>query len=122
MATERKTCAHCGADSPTAANFCARCGQPFGPGWVRPAVAVTPLMQCWRRLKPRMTRKEVVTLLGEPARVEAAPPDSPEHERWRYEYERSGGEETGTASRRMGGTVSFSLSDGALVAWSEPEW
>jgi hypothetical protein len=128
----KKECENCGAANPVAANFCHNCGQPYGPGWVRPAVCFTPVMQRWRQLKYRMTRKEVRGLLGEPARVEAAPADAPEYERWLYEYEaaqkRGVGPDSAEAAEcpaehsTLRAEVRFLLADGALAGWTEPVW
>ncbi len=112
----RKTCEACGAENPTAAQFCRQCGRPWGQGWVRPVTPANPAAQAWRRVKLRMTRREVRTLLGEPARVDAAPPASPDCERWIYEYERGG------TGRRLSGEIRFHLADGCAVAWTEPDW
>jgi hypothetical protein len=126
--TRQKHCENCGAVNPAAANFCHNCGHPYGPGWIRPAVRLTPVMQRWRELKYRMTRKEVRTLLGEPARIEAAPLDAPECERWLYEYEtpdrRTMPPDTCPAPEKplVRAEVRFLLSDGALASWSEPLW
>jgi hypothetical protein len=126
--TRQKHCENCGAVNPAAANFCHNCGHPYGPGWVRPAVRLTPVVQRWRELKYRMTRREVRTLLGEPARIEAAPPDARACERWLYEYETPGkgalppvpAHLAATATLR--GEVRFLLADGALAGWTEPDW
>jgi len=63
-----------------------------------------------------MTRKEVRSLLGEPARVETARVSSPALEQWTYEYEPTGGGE------RLRGTVQFPISEGTVSAWAEPDW
>ncbi len=112
----RKTCAQCGAENPPAANFCRQCGRPWGLPWVRAAVSPAPIAQQWRRLKLRMTRKEVRTLLGEPAQIVAAPADAPECERWQYYYER------GATPQRLVGQVQISVAEGCVVAWNEPDW
>jgi membrane protease subunit (stomatin/prohibitin family) len=129
--TRQKDCENCGAANPAVANFCHNCGHPYGPGWVRPAVRLTPVVLRWRKLKYRMTRKEVRTLLGEPARIEAAPPDAPECERWLYEYAPAGkgtappnpeAAEHPTEQPTLRAEVRFLLADGALTGWTEPDW
>ena len=112
----RKQCDNCGAENPAIARFCRQCGRPWGQAWLRSATCVTPLMQQWRGLRHRMTRKEVRSLLGEPARVETAHAGSPALETWTYEYEPVGG------GARLCGTIQFLLSEGTLSAWSEPSW
>ncbi len=128
MEPDQKPCDNCGTANPAAANFCRNCGQPYGPGWVRPAVRITPVLQRWRRLKHRMTRNEVRTLLGEPARIVAGPPESPEYECWRYEYSNAGvggrqqSADNPGATQPPLGEIRFLLADGALAAWTEPDW
>jgi hypothetical protein len=124
------TCTQCGCENPEPANYCRRCGAPLG-GTLRSATPDTPLMRKWRRLRQRLTRKEVRVLLGEPLGVSlgddsrAAPPAAhpaargadPALETWTYAYQRaSGGDE------RITGQVSFSTADGVVVAWVEPDW
>ena len=122
----RKTCERCGAENSAVAEYCRQCGRPWGSPWVRPVVPTSPLLPAWRRLKLRMTRKEVRILLGEPARVDASPPDSPECERWTYEYERGDAVKEATTecdrSGRLQGAVCFHLADGGVTGWTEPGW
>jgi hypothetical protein len=112
-----KECEHCGTENPAAANFCRQCGKPWSQPWLRSATRVSPVLQQWRCLKHRMTRKEVRTVLGEPARIDANAPGSPPSERWTYEYERSG-----EASARLTGIIEFALPDGTVATWVEPDW
>jgi len=90
-----------------------------------------------------MTRKEVRTILGEPARIvafgvtkEYAGEHSPlaPMERWYFEYALSaddrnaptpiiGAQRTGsTPLRRLGGAVEFASPDGTVHSWTEPDW
>ena len=119
MAAEnmRKTCDNCGAENPPGANFCRQCGKPWGQAWLRPAVRMTPLMQQWRGLRHRMTYKEVRRVLGEPARIDVAPPGWPGFEVWTYEYEPAPG-----AGGLLRGEMRFLLTEGTLAVWSEPDW
>jgi hypothetical protein len=112
----RKTCDNCGAENPPSALFCRQCGKPWAQAWLRSATCATPLMQQWRGLRHRMTRKEVRSLLGEPARVETAFVGSPALEVWAYDYEPVGG------GARLRGAVQFMVSEGTVVAWAEPDW
>jgi hypothetical protein len=109
-------CDQCGAENPAAANFCGQCGTPVSSAGLRSATRPTPLMQQWRRLKYRMTRREVRAILGEPARIDTAAAGSPMLERWTYAYERPGGAE------RLAGRIDFALPDGTVSAWAEPDW
>jgi hypothetical protein len=118
----RKTCEACGAENPTTAQFCRQCGRPWAAPWIRAATPAIPALQAWRRLKLRMTRKEVRTLLGEPARVDAAPPAAPDCERWTYEYERGATGDRGVPADRLRGVVSFHVADGCVTSWEEPDW
>ena len=110
-----KDCEYCGTPNPAAANFCRQCGKSWPPE-LRSLTRETPLMQQWRRLKHQMTRKEVRRVLGEPARVEPAP-DPHGAERWTYEYERPG-----APAAPLGGSLEFTLPDGTLGTWVEPDW
>jgi hypothetical protein len=112
----RKACENCGAENPRSAHFCRQCGKPWAHAWLRSVTCVTPLMQQWRGLRHRMTRKEVRSLLGEPARVETASVGSPAIEAWTYEYEATVG------GSRPRGTVHFLISEATVAAWTEPDW
>jgi hypothetical protein len=113
----RKTCDNCGAENPPTANFCRQCGKPWSQTWLRSVTCMMPLMQQWRGLRHRMTRKEVRALLGEPARIDTTPSPTPTFEEWVYEYEPTSGD-TG----RLRGTARFIISEGTLAAWTEPDW
>jgi hypothetical protein len=110
-------CEHCGTDNPTPAVFCRQCGARLAEPALRPVTPASPLVPQWRRLKYRLTRKEVRALLGEPARVEATASTLGNVERWSYEYE-----QIDKAAARLAGTVEFTLPDGIVTAWSEPDW
>jgi hypothetical protein len=112
----KKACDNCGAENPLVARFCRQCGKPWAQAWLRSVTCVTPLMQQWRALRHRMTRKEVRSLLGEPARIETALVGCPALEVWAYGYEPVGGGE------RLRGTVQFVISEGTVAAWTEPDW
>jgi hypothetical protein len=112
-----RDCEHCGTPNPPTANFCRRCGKPWSEPLLRSATRVTPLMQQWRRLRHQMTRKEVRTILGEPARIEMPASGPPQIERWTYAYEQSGGH-----VERLCGAVEFALPDGTVLSWVEPDW
>jgi hypothetical protein len=114
---ETKRCGHCTAQNPEHARFCSRCGRAWDGVWIRPTTRVTPVVLKWRQLRPRLTRKEVRTLLGEPARVETAfAPDAASREHWNYEYEVVG------QPARITGDVWLDLEEGTVRAWSEPHW
>jgi hypothetical protein len=86
-------------------------------------------MRKWRQLKQNLTRKEVKTLLGEPLGMNVGghlgeaggratgATLGPPLEVWTYSYERPD-----HASGRIVGLAGFSLTDGVLVGWVEPEW
>ena len=64
-----------------------------------------------------MTRKELRTLLGEPARIETVhPPGEAPIERWSYEYQAVGRE------TRLVGEVRLDLEEGTVRGWAEPAW
>ena len=117
-------CRQCGNVNPEDANFCARCGQPVAAGALRPVIPSSPLAQQWRRLKFRMTRREVRSILGEPARIEVAPGDtSPGDapiERWTYAY-RAADRHPGLPERGSG-RIDFAMPDGIVFGWKEPDW
>lgn len=107
-----------GHDNTDAARYCSRCGRPLGGDPIRSATRVTPLMQLWRQLSSRVTRREARRLLGEPARVEFIDdPLNPTAEVWTYQYEPADG--TGS---RIAGSVVISISGQNVVSWTEPDW
>ena len=117
-------CTYCGHMIPAAAKFCSRCGAPTAGDLVRSATRVTPLMQQWRKLSARLTRREARQLLGEPARVELGDPSDPSRahvaptiESWIYEYE-----VVGHPDRRVQGLVRISVPEGRVLSWTEPDW
>jgi hypothetical protein len=114
---ETKRCEQCGAENAEAARFCSRCGRAWEGVWIRSTTRVTPIVQRWRRIRPRMTRKELRALLGEPARIETVQlPGEPPRERWTYEYEVVG------RDTRLIGEVRLDLEEGTVRGWSEPPW
>lgn len=107
-----------GHDNADAARYCSRCGRPLGGDPIRSATRVTPLMQLWRQLSSRVTRREARRLLGEPARVDFIDdPLNPTAEIWTYQYESTDG-----TSSRIAGTVIISISGQNVVSWTEPDW
>lgn len=110
-------CSQCGATNPAAARYCRRCGRAFLDAPIRSTTRLTPLMQQWRQLSTRLTRKDVRKLLGEPAGVQVPGPDSNlTFETWSYSYERAESE-----ARRVTARVQFAPG-GGVVSWKEPEW
>lgn len=115
----RKTCPGCGAANPAVANYCSTCGQRCDAA-VRSATPASPLMALWRKLSHQMTRRDVRALLGEALHVEAEDARVPgAAETWTYEYLRDASTDP---PRRVRGWVKFLISEGRVLAWSEPAW
>jgi hypothetical protein len=117
-------CAQCGHDNPEAARFCSHCGAPMKGDLVRSATRLSPLMQQWRGLSTRTTRRELRQLLGEPARIDLSDPTDARHEHaapgietWTYEYEVAARPE-----QRVSGRVLVNACEGRLLSWVEPDW
>jgi hypothetical protein len=133
-------CQQCGATNPEAANFCRQCGASASLRGARSTTPDSPLLRQWRRLKFRMTRKEVRAILGEPAKIEAAEvamePASGHFapatmERWLFEYAlcvpqpaMSGDSARSDPSPppQLRGVVQFTPPDGTVWSWTEPDW
>jgi hypothetical protein len=118
-----RICEHCGAVNPAHARFCRRCGtggtapaDPSSAPAYRSTTRVTPVMQLWRRLSRQLIRREVRKLLGEPLRVEP-PPAGSDVETWHYAYEAAA-----VPGPRAEGVVCFSVAEGRVITWREPEW
>ena len=115
-------CGSCDAESPAAARYCARCGQPLPPSGgpnapdemlLRSATRLMPLLAQWRKLTTRMTRKDVRRLLGEPLRLKR----TENSEQWVYVYEA-----VSNQGQAIEGMVKFDASDGRALSWAEPDW
>lgn len=115
-------CGSCGMESPAAARFCARCGQPLPPSGgpsvsdellLRSATRLTPLLAQWRKLTTRMTRKDVRQTLGEPLRLQR----TENSEQWVFVYEA-----VSDQGQTVEGKVKFDPSDGRVLSWTEPDW
>src|SRR5262249_35867544 len=112
-----KNCDQCGAENLDAANFCSRCGFGFGRVPIRSATRVTPVMQQWRQMSQKLTRKEVRKLLGEALRIDVNHEvDNTTVEKWTYEYESVGNQ------ARPHGVVVFDVAESRILAWTEPDW
>lgn len=115
-------CGSCGMESPAAARYCARCGQPLPPCGrpsapdemlLRSATPLTPLLSQWRKLTTRMTRKDVRQTLGEPLRLQR----TENSEQWVYVYDVVTEE-----APPVEGRVKFDPHDGRVLSWTEPDW
>jgi formate-dependent phosphoribosylglycinamide formyltransferase (GAR transformylase) len=112
------TCDHCGADNPSTARYCRRCGRPTGEPLLRSVTPTASALALWRQLSTKMTRKDVRRLLGEPARLQAADASHADAtETWTYEYE-----VVGRPAERVTGAVRFVSGEGSVLTWTEPEW
>ena len=110
-------CAQCSQAMPDAAKFCPRCGAPTAGDLIRSATRLTPLMQQWRKLSTRLTRREAKQLLGEPARIDLAHATAPAMETWTYEYEN-----VSLPNARVAGLVRVCAGEGRVLSWVEPDW
>lgn len=117
--TQTKRCHSCSTGCQENARFCGRCGASLdSTGLVRSATRVTPLLQRWRRLSRRLTRKDVKLLLGEPLRIQMpSPSEMTQHEDWHYVYRALDGSHDGVE-----GVVRICPTDGRLLSWNEPDW
>jgi len=121
------TCRRCGRVNRPVANYCGQCGLALSVPTVQSMTKVTPLMKQWRLVGHQMTRKEIRKLLGEPARIEqqvspgtntgATETPLAMTEVWNYDYEVVDGSKQVTR-----GCVVFSVPEGRLLTWSEPDW